>query len=475
MDAWKGFLPEHADANKLGVLINMLSIGSITSYCFSPWLADTLGRKPTIMLGCVVMIAGSCIGAFCTGYHMYIGGRFVLGFGNSLVQVCCPMLLMEICHPQHRARLTAAYNCLWNAGSVLVSVLGWGAASIPGDWSWRSITLLQAVLSLVQLVGVWWVPESPRFLVSRGEPDRALAMLAKHHGGGDAGNATVALEHREIKATIASDRAAAGSASYLDFFKTQGNRWRLMIIVSLGVISQYSGNALFSNYIDIIYENAGIREQGKKLALSAAKNGLDLFVSVSAAMSVDRVGRRPLFLASMAGMVVSFACWTVVEAVYEGSAVRQDGAVVYYANQSAGYAQIALVWLFSIFYDIAFAGLLIAYALEILPYHLRAKGIVVLNMTVQGALAIGNQTNKLAWTNMPNVWNFLLFYTLWNTCELVFVYFVYVETRGPTLEEVARIFDGDDAVPAVGAEQATSARHDASGRDSGSMSEAKAA
>lgn len=57
-----------------------------------------------------------------------------------------------------------------------------------------------------------------------------------------------------------------------------------------------------------------------------------------------------------------------------------------------------------------------------------------------------SQTNKLAWNNLPQHWNFMLFYTLWDFCELIFVWYFYVETKGPTLEEIARIFDGDDAV-----------------------------
>lgn len=60
-----------------------------------------------------------------------------------------------------------------------------------------------------------------------------------------------------------------------------------------------------------------------------------------------------------------------------------------------------------------------------------------------------SQTNKLAWDNLPRHWNFMLFYTLWNLCEFIFVYFVYVETKGPTLEEIARIFDGENAVPRI--------------------------
>lgn len=120
-------------------------------------------------------------------------------------------------------------------------------------------------------------------------------------------------------------------------------------------------------------------------------------------MNVDRFGRRPLFLLSAGGMCFSFVCWTICGAVYENS----DST-----NSGAGYAQLVFIWLFGAFYDIGFSGLLIAYALEILPFKLRAKGMMIMNITVQAVLALGNQTNELAWLNMPHHWNFMLFYTV---------------------------------------------------------------
>jgi len=459
IDAWAKFLPEVSDDNKLGILINMYSIGSIVSFFITPYTADLLGRKPTIMIGCVIMIAGAIISATCKNYGMYIAGRFVLGFGNSFAQMCSPMLLTEICHPQHRAPLTTVYNCLWNLGSLIVSVVGWGTASINNDWSWRSITLIQAVPSVIQLCGIWFIPESPRYLISKDKPEQALAVLTKHHGGGDVNNATVQFQYREIKETIQADSTIKKQSRYVDFFKTKGNRWRLAIIISLGVISQYSGNAIISNYMNIVYEGAGITGQNKKLGLSAGKTILDLIVSIGAAFTVDKVGRRPLFLLAISGMVFSFLIWTITGAIYENSAFpippseeNPEGGTGY-TNASAGYAQIAFVWVFGLFYDIGFSGLLVSYALEILPFHLRAKGMMIMNITVQAILALGNQTNKLAWNRLPNHWNLMLFYTLWDFVELVFVYFFYVETKGPTLEEIARIFDGDSAVAHIDLEQ----------------------
>jgi sugar porter (SP) family MFS transporter len=433
-----------ADANKLGIMINMFNIGSIISFFITPYMADLLGRKPTIMIGCVIMVLGGCVSAFCNGYGMWMAGRFILGFGNSLAQMCSPLLLTEICHPQHRGPLTAVYNCLWNLGALIVSIVGWGTSKVDNDWCWRSITFIQTVPSLIQLSGVWWLPESPRFLVNKDKVEQALAVLVKHHGGGNLNDATVQFQYREIKETIQMEKMADRTTSYIDFIKTKGNRWRLAIVISLGVISQYSGNALFSNYIDRIYEGAGIKEQNQKLAMSAGKTILDLSIAIGAALTVDKIGRRPLFLTAIIGMVGSFVCWTITGAVFENSGE---------SNTGAGYAQIVFVWFFGIFYDIGFSGLLVAYALEVLPFHMRAKGMMILNITIQAILAIGIQTNLLAWDNLPNHWNFMLFYTLWDFCELIFVWFFYVETKGPTLEEIARIFDGDDAVAHIDLEQ----------------------
>ncbi|KAF3761921.1 hypothetical protein M406DRAFT_64992 [Cryphonectria parasitica EP155] len=438
LQLWQEFFGEAiADNNKLGILVNMFNIGSIASFFITPYVADHLGRKVAITFGCLFMVSGGCMTAFCNGYAVYICGRFALGFGNSLSQMASPLLLTEICHPQHRGPVTAIYNCLWNFGALLVSSIGWGTAYIPNDWSWRSITLIQIVPSVVQLIFIWWLPESPRYLVNKDRNDEALLVLSKYHAGGNVHDAIVQFEYLEIKQTIQMDRDTDKATSYLDFFRTKGNRWRLAILISLGIISQYSGNALFSNYMNTIYEGAGITHQNQKLAISTGKTILDLFVTIVAALNVDRFGRRPLFLISTSGMVVSFACWTATGAVYENSGLT---------NVQSGYGQLFFIWIFGIFYDIGFSGLLVAYALEILPFHLRAKGMMIMNITVQAILAVGNQTNKIAWDSFPKHWYFMLFYTMWDVVELIFVWFFYVETKGPTLEEIARIFDGNDAV-----------------------------
>jgi sugar porter (SP) family MFS transporter len=436
MDAWQDYF-DHPTGSELGILNSIYQIGSIASFPFAPYLCDHYGRKVPIAIGCLIMILGAFLSAFCNGTGMYLGGRFLIGFGNSLAQLACPVLLTEICHPQHRGIVSAIYNCLWNLGATICAFIGLGTINIVGNWSWRSITLIQAVPSLIQIAFIWWIPESPRWLMSRERHDEALNILAKYHASGDVNNPTVQFEYHEIKETIALEYQHQKNGSYLDFLKTPGNRHRLMLLVSLGIISQYSGNALISNYSNIIYEGAGITDQAAKTGLNGGENMLKLFVAIGCSMGIDKFGRRPLFLTATVGMLLMFLAWTIVAARFEQTGETEI--------ERLGYPQIALIWMFDVCYSIAWSGLLVAYALEILPFRLRARGLMIMNFFIQVALTIGNQTNPIALEDLPHNWNFWCFYTVWIAVELVFVYFFYVETKGPTLEEIARIFDGDQA------------------------------
>jgi len=433
IDAWQAYF-NNPTGPTLGLMNAIYQIGSLCSFPLVPYMADWWGRRAPIFAGCIFMIIGGFLGTFANSYGMYVGGRFILGFGNSLAQMSSPLLLTEICHPQHRARITAIYNCLWNLGALFVAWLAWATVQIPNEWSWRTLTLLQVIPAVIQLTFIYWVPESPRWLISKDRHDEALEFLAYYHANGDALNTTVQFEFQEIKETLRLEFEFKKTSSYLDFLRTKGNRYRLLILVSLGIISQYSGNALFSNYMNLIFNSMGITSQNQKIPLNGGQTLLSLIVSVSCAFLVDRVGRRPLFLIATAGMCLTFLAWTITSAIYEKT-----------GNPSAGTPQVVWVWLFSVFYALAWSGLLVAYTLEILPYKLRAKGLMIMNLTVQASLVLGNYTNPIAWDNFPHHYDLSLFYTIWIFLEFGFVYFFYVETRGPTLEEVAKIFDGESA------------------------------
>lgn len=229
---------------------------------------------------------------------MFEGARFFMGFGNSLAQLSSPLLLTEICHPQHRGRVTAIYNCLWNVGALICSWISFGTQNINNDWAWRAPTLIQALPSVICISAIWWVPESPRWLIAKDKSDKARQVLGYYHADDNPDDPTVAFEFEEIRETLRLEFLAKKTSSYIDFFRTKGNRYRLLLIISLGLFSQWSGNALTSYYANQVYKNAGVTSARAGLGLDGGNKVLSLIVSITCAMLCDRIGRRPLFLAA---------------------------------------------------------------------------------------------------------------------------------------------------------------------------------
>ncbi|KAI1047346.1 hypothetical protein LB505_012769 [Fusarium chuoi] len=453
-DTWNDFF-DKPEGSRLGLLVALYQIGSVASIPLVPVIADRWGRRPCIALGFILMAIGAGLQAGAPDYATYSGGRVLLGFGNSFAQIASPMLLAELCHPQHRARFTTVYNCLWNMGSLLVSWTCFGTHYWGGgnsDWSWRFPAILQGAPGLIQLVILWWIPESPRFLIAKDRQDEALHILSKYHANGNENHPTVQFEYREIRDTIKAEQLANNSSRYIDFLKTKGNRYRLLVLFSLGLFSQWSGNGVVSNYSARLYINAGLDSENERLIITAGKTILDLFVSIGCALLVERLNRRFSFLFATGGMCLTLLFWTLTCGLHEQ-----------HQAPGANNAMIFLVWLHGVFYSTCWSGLLIGYAVEILPYSLRAKGLMFLNISVQIALLLNNYLNPLAFKAWQapavpegeketgyggNTWRLYLIYTIWVAGEVIFIFFMYVETRGPTLEELAKVIDGDNAAVA---------------------------
>jgi MFS family permease len=238
--------------------------------------------------------------------------------------------------------------------------------------------------------------------MAKDKHDEALAILAKYHANGNADHPTVQFEFREIRETIRLEMEHKKNSSYIDFFRTKGNRYRLAVLLSLGIFSQWSGNAIISNYLSKLYDTAGVTDSNAKLGLGGGNTVLSLIVSVTMAMLVDKVGRRPMFLAATGGMFGTFIFWTLTAGLYE----EHD-------SPGAANAMIFFIWLFGVMYSLAWSGLLVGYAIEILPYKLRAKGLMIMNVSVQAALTLNIYANPLAFDYFAgHTWKLYLIYTV---------------------------------------------------------------
>ncbi len=176
---------------------------------------------------------------------MFIGSRWIIGAGGGVTKVCAPALLHEIAHPRLRATLGASYYAFAYMGGVFAAWICFGGLYIPSTWSWRFPTLFQFAGPLVVILILIDVPESPRYLIRKGQEDKAVAILAKHHANRRADDKLVLHEVAEIKAALAAEEANK-QTSYLDFFRTPANRRRLFVVCVISIGTNWVGNGIVS-------------------------------------------------------------------------------------------------------------------------------------------------------------------------------------------------------------------------------------
>lgn len=132
-----------------------MSVGSIVALPVTPYIADGLGRRIGIMVGCIVMIVGVVLQSIGTNIEMFIAARFFIGFGVAIAHGAAPLLIAELTHPQHRAIFTTVYNSTWYFGSIVAAWLTFGTNNIQSAWSWRIPSIVQAAPSIIQLIAIW--------------------------------------------------------------------------------------------------------------------------------------------------------------------------------------------------------------------------------------------------------------------------------------------------------------------------------
>ncbi|KXH65289.1 lactose permease [Colletotrichum salicis] len=179
-------------------------------------------------------------------------------------------------------------------------------------------------------------------------------------------------------------------------------------------------------------KSAGIIRQIETTLITATSQMFSFACSFAFAFLPARVGRRPLMLTSMAGMWVVFAIITAT-----------SGAYVETGNRHASYTTVAFIYLYSGVHNLGWTGAQMLYIVEILPYTIRAKGMAMFSLVAGICGAFNTYVNPLGIAAMS--WKFYFFYVGWIIVQFIVVYLFFPETKGPSLEQIALLFDGKDA------------------------------
>ncbi|RGP78341.1 lactose permease [Fusarium longipes] len=423
-----------SSGSSTGIVFMIYNVGSVAAAPTVPFTTDLLGRRAGMFTGAVIIIIGTCIQATAKTMGQFMGGRFLLGFGVSYCCIAAPTYVSELAHPKWRGTLTGFYNCMWPVGAIIAGYVVLGSAYIEGNDSWRVPVWIQLVTSGIVATCVFFLPESPRWLIANDKHDQAAAILAKLHGEGSVDHPIVQLQMKEMMAQISTEASDKRWWDYRELWSTHNDRRRLICVIGMAIMGQASGNSLSSYYLVAMMNTAGITEEKKVLALNAANSVLGLLGSLIGARLTDKVGRRPLLLYSIVTCSVIFAVITGTSKM----------AVDDPSNTNAANTTIAFVFLFGVVFSLGWTAQQSMYIAETLKTSTRAKG------TALGNFASSCISLVLAYSSGPAFekigYYFYLVFVFWDLIEFVFIYFFFPETKGRTLEELNEVFDAPNPV-----------------------------
>ncbi|KAF3393652.1 Lactose permease [Talaromyces pinophilus] len=416
-----------------GLVFAIYNIGSLGSLPIAGPVNDLLGRRAGIFLGCCFIIIGTCVQAPATSRQMFLGGRFLCGFGQGFVNVSAPVFVSELAHPRWRGPLSGLMQTNFFVGSIIASWVTYGTAYLDGEKAFRIPIWLQLVTASIVAMGIWFAPETPRWLMAQGRRQEAERVLADLHGEGSTEHCYVKLQISEMESQIRETGSDKRWWDYSDLFNTRPARRRMICVIGMAWFGQYSGNALVSYYFPVIVQQAGIDDPHMQLLLNALNPVISWFMAILGAMLLDRVGRRPFLLTGVLGMSI---CLAIVTGCTKLS--------VEYANRAASHTGIFFIYLFSVIFALCIVPLIPFYIAETLSTETRAKGTAVGQLVGSAASILGQYTTATAIEAIG--YYYYLIFIFWDLVEFVIIYFFFVETKERTLEEMMEIFEAPNPV-----------------------------
>ncbi|CUM68159.1 uncharacterized protein PRCAT00005876001 [Priceomyces carsonii] len=422
-----------------GLINASIFIGAFLSMPFVRILLDRCGRRTSILIANLIMILGVLIQ--CTsGIHyggpralaQFVVGRIVSGAGNCLVVSSSPPLVAEIVPSNHRGVIMGAFHSCYYVGALIAAGVTYGTRNINSNWCWRAPLIVQFGPSIISALALLFTPESPRWLVSKGREEEALDIFTRIADG----EAEVASKQiKAVKNAIVVERTVYETESvWKEAFSSKANLRRILINFIVAACVEGSGSSIATYYITTLLEQAGITLVSTQLKVAIIRNGFCLFACIIGCITFDIIGRKPQALIAMTGEIISLFILGALVKVYGKS-----------SNTSGQYGAIAMMFIFSGFYSYCFTPLLMLYTPEIYPQRTRAVGITVLEIFDNGLGVFLNFMLPIGMANMRG--NFYLLNGAWNLVFIPLIFFVFVETKGLDLEEIASLFgDGENAI-----------------------------
>ncbi|KAK1417456.1 hypothetical protein QVD17_26583 [Tagetes erecta] len=424
---------------QIEILVGIINLYSLIGSALAGRTSDWIGRRYTIVVAGVIFFVGAILMGFATNYAFLMVGRFVAGIGVGYAIMIAPVYGAEVAPASARGFLTSFPEVFINAGIMFGYVSNYAFSKFPLHLGWRLMLGIGAIPSVFLTLGVLAMPESPRWLIMQGRLADAKIVLDK---------TSDSLE--ESKLRLADIKKAAGIPENCnddivqvakrshgeDVWKellvhpTPSVRHILLAALGIHFFQQASGIDAVVLYSPRIFEKAGITKDTPQLLATIAVGFVKTTFILVATFLLDKIGRRPLLLSSITGMIVSLMSLGIALTVIDNSDHKVTWAIV---------LCITAILSFVGFFSIGMGPIPWVYSSEIFPLRLRAQGCsmgVAMNRSVSGVISM---TFISLYEAITISGAFFLFTSL-AVIGCVFFYTLFPETQGKNLEEVEQVF-----------------------------------
>ncbi|GJS40657.1 polyol transporter 5-like protein [Tanacetum coccineum] len=301
---------------QIEILVGILNLYSLAGSAAAGRTSDWIGRRYTIVLAGVIFFAGAILMGFATNYAFLMFGRFVAGIGVGYALMIAPVYTAEVSPASARGFLTSFPEVFINAGILLGYVSNYAFSKLPLHLGWRFMLGIGAIPSIFLALGVLGMPESPRWLVMQGRLGDAKIVLDKTSDSLEESKLRLA----DIKAAagipedcnddivqVSKDSHGGGIWKELLIHPTPTVRHILMAAIGIHFFQQASGIDAVVLYSPRIFEKAGIVGKTPKLLATIAVGFVKTIFILVATFFLDKVGRRPLLLSSVAADIKAAA------------------------------------------------------------------------------------------------------------------------------------------------------------------------
>jgi sugar porter (SP) family MFS transporter len=392
-------------------------------------LADIYGRKRIIITTAIVFIFGSAISGLAPDVTYIITGRVIIGLAIGVASFTVPLYISEVSPRKIRGALVSLNQLAITIGIFVSYLIDLGFANTHQGWRWMFI--IGVVPAIVLGVGMFFLPDTPRWLMSKGKDKEAELALLKTAAPED-----IEDELSSIKQVLLSEKNSKTSLSEL--FKP----WlRPALIIGIGLMffQQFTGINTVIYYAPTIFQIAGFQGDFAPILATSLVGIVNILMTIVAIWLVDKWGRKPLTYLGLAGMVVALAILGIAfnRAEALGSSLKwiSVGSIIIYI----GFFAISLgpiAWLImSEIYPLKIRG--IAMSLATFSNWLFNFIVAKTFLTLTRVLTIpGTEITGADGTHSPNPAGAFWLFAFIGILGLVFTYFYMPETKGHTLEEI---------------------------------------